>query len=118
MASAKSIRARAEPPAAPAAVTHPAWQAVRAQLEEEKRRVFAALRAYPPPITACDAQFNHLLEQRDALTQALARLDALLADGASGAAAAAPTAALEALLVGCPGIAADTARRLRAMANA
>ena len=34
---------------------------------------------YPPPIPACDAQFNHLLELRQTLPQELARLKVVVA---------------------------------------
>lgn len=53
--------------------------ALRAHLEAARRQVLAAIRAYPSPITACDAQFNHLLEQRERIAEELRRLDALCA---------------------------------------
>ncbi len=43
----------------------------------------AEIRSYPAPIPPCDAQFNHLLEQRRALSRELARLDADRKDGSS-----------------------------------
>ena len=51
---------------------------LRAQLTRERDRVLAELRAYPPAVPACDAQFNYLLEQRDGLGRELGRLDAIL----------------------------------------
>jgi chromosome segregation ATPase len=57
------------------------WDALRARLEQTQEAVAAEIRAYPPPIPACDAQFNHLLERREALSKALARLDAVRKDG-------------------------------------
>ncbi len=51
---------------------------LRAQLRQEREQVLAELRAYPPAVPACDAQFNYLLEQRDRLGRALGRLDAIL----------------------------------------
>lgn len=36
----------------------------RERLLAEKARIAAEIRAYPAPIPACDAQFNHLLERR------------------------------------------------------
>ena len=51
---------------------------LRAQLTQERERVLAELRAYPPAVPACDAQFNYLLEQRDGLGRELGRLDAIL----------------------------------------
>ncbi len=58
------------------------WDALRARLEHMQEAVAAEIRAYPPPIPACDAQYNHLLERREALSEALARLDADRKDGA------------------------------------
>ncbi len=59
------------------------WQAVRRHLEGVNASVAAEIRGYPAPIPACDAQFNHLLEQRRALSRELARLDAARKDGSS-----------------------------------
>lgn len=47
---------------------------VRDTLEEERERIFAEIRNYPPPIPACDVQFNQLLERRARVSQELARL--------------------------------------------
>ncbi len=58
------------------------WDALRTRLERTQEAVAAEIRAYPPPIPACDAQYNHLLERREALSEALARLDAARKDGA------------------------------------
>ena len=46
-------------------------------LATAKGRVSEAIRNYPPPIPACDQQFNHLLEERHRLGAALRRLDAI-----------------------------------------
>lgn len=43
----------------------------RAALAEELARIKAEIHDYPRPIAGCDAQFNHLLERRSALVQAL-----------------------------------------------
>ncbi len=69
------------------------WDALRARLERMQEAVAAEIRAYPPPIPACDAQYNHLLERRAALSAALARLDAARKDGSS---------TLESFLAGLP----------------
>ncbi len=71
------------------------WDALRARLEHMQEAVAAEIRAYPPPIPACDAQFDHLLERREALSEALARLDAARKDGSS---------TLENFLAGLPGL--------------
>ena len=46
----------------------------RAQLLAELEEIQAEIRKYPPPIPACDAYFNHLLEERGRITDELARL--------------------------------------------
>ncbi len=57
------------------------WEALRARLAQTQAAVAAEINAYPPPIPACDAQFDYLLERRAALSAALARLDAARKDG-------------------------------------
>lgn len=49
-------------------------------LESQKLRTIEAIRNYPPPIPACDAQFNYLLEKRDRITVELNRLNQLDGD--------------------------------------
>jgi hypothetical protein len=71
------------------------WDALRARLVQTQEAVAAEIRAYPPPIPACDAQYNHLLERRAALSEAFARLDAARTDGSS---------TLESFLAGLPGL--------------
>ena len=44
---------------------------VRATLADE-------IRSYPTPIPRCDAQFNHLIEQRDRMSRLLADLEVAL----------------------------------------
>jgi hypothetical protein len=61
------------------------WEALRARLTQLREAVAAEIRAYPAPIPACDAQYNHLLERRAALAKALASLDAARASGAISA---------------------------------
>ncbi len=59
------------------------WDALRARLERMQEAVAAEIRTYPPPIPACDAQFDYLLARREALSEALARLDSARKDGSS-----------------------------------
>jgi hypothetical protein len=49
-------------------------------LEMQKSQIIEDIRNYPPPIPACDAQFNYLLEKRDRLTVDLNRLRKLHQD--------------------------------------
>jgi hypothetical protein len=57
-----------------AAPVNAPWETIQSRLEEQMRRVQDEIRNYPAPIPACDAQFNHLLEERDALSSELARV--------------------------------------------
>ncbi len=63
----------------------PDWDALRAQITQLREAVAAEIRAYPVPIPACDAQYDHLLERRAALAAALASLDAARETGAATA---------------------------------
>jgi len=45
---------------------------IRNLLEQQRVRIQEEIANYPPPITACDAQFNHLLEQRSRIARELA----------------------------------------------
>jgi hypothetical protein len=59
----------------PAHAANSVWQCVRMRLENERERVAGEIREYPTPIPRCDAQFNHLIEQRDSIVRGLQRLD-------------------------------------------
>ncbi len=50
------------------------WQEIRERLEHKRRQIFDEIKNYPPPIAACDQQFNHLLEQREGIDRALSRM--------------------------------------------
>ena len=65
--------------------TEAAWRALHDRLKTRQARIVEAIRDYPPPITACDAQFDHLLKQRDGISRELKRLEqARQEDGATG----------------------------------
>ena len=53
------------------------WQIAREHLEKKKSQISEEILHYPPPIPACDAQFNFLLAERARLAQALGQLAAL-----------------------------------------
>ena len=53
------------------------WQAIRDHLKNSKQLIDEEIRSYPTPIPHCDAQFNHLYEQRHRLFGELTRMDAL-----------------------------------------
>ncbi len=50
------------------------WKMIHQHLDKEMRRVQDEIRSYPAPISACDAQFNYLLEERETLSSELARV--------------------------------------------
>ena len=60
------------------------WAEVEDHLENVRRAVFAEIRSYPPPIAACDQQFNYLLERRDRIAGELGRLAAMRRDDPTG----------------------------------
>lgn len=74
------------------------------RLEAERAAVKAKLRVYPAPITACDANYNHLAEERRRLSGELARLAELRREVA---AATDPAKALEILRRHLPALAAS-----------
>ncbi|MFY0692540.1 MAG: hypothetical protein JXR14_11540 [Paracoccaceae bacterium] len=51
-------------------------EAARAELDRARACLSAEIRDYPAPIAGCDAQFNHLLAQRQRVLDALGSLDA------------------------------------------
>lgn len=54
--------------------------ALRDFLVRTKHAVDAEIGTYPTPIPRCDAQFNHLYEQRSRIARALERLNRVLDD--------------------------------------
>ena len=50
------------------------WTELEDHLQNARRSILAEIRNYPPPIAACDQQFNYLLEQRDRIAGELSRL--------------------------------------------
>ena len=60
---------------------------IRRDLEKRKRSIAAKMRRYPQPIAGCDAQYQHLSDQRAAIARDLSELDRACAAGtdASGA---------------------------------
>ena len=48
----------------------------RAALLRARESIQAELRAYPTPVSGCDAQYNHLIGQRGSISAALLALEA------------------------------------------
>lgn len=53
------------------------WTEVRSDLLRAKRAIDGEIHGYPTPIPRCDAQFNHLHEQRGRLARELDRIVSL-----------------------------------------
>lgn len=53
-----------------------ALRQITSDLERQRGALYAEISCYPAPIPACDVQFNHLLEQRAAISQELSWLRA------------------------------------------
>ncbi len=53
------------------------WQAVKDRLEAQRAALNEEISSYPGPIAGCDAQFNHLLEERRGINRDMKRLDEL-----------------------------------------
>jgi len=51
------------------------WNEIRTELEQEKARLYEQIGHYPPPIAACDQQFNALLDKQTRILRALAGLN-------------------------------------------
>ncbi len=51
------------------------WRAVQVRLEARRAAINEEISAYPAPVTGCDAQFNHLLDERRGINLELKRLD-------------------------------------------
>lgn len=54
------------------------WDRLRLGMDLLAKAVGEEILRYPAPVSACDAQFNHLLELRRVLPMELARLDIAL----------------------------------------
>lgn len=52
------------------------WRILEEKLTAIKSQINRSIREYPPPIPACDDQFNYLLERRSAISRDLSRMTA------------------------------------------
>jgi hypothetical protein len=59
------------------------WAELEDHLEGVRSAILAEIRNYPPPIAACDQQFNDLLEQRDRIADEQSRLASIRRDSLS-----------------------------------
>ena len=58
----------------PMSLAQSAWAKIGEHLENERQRIQNEIRNYPPPIPACDAHFNYLLEERVRIGEELNRM--------------------------------------------
>ena len=63
-------------PLASPSVGRPSVETARLHLVAARDAVDAEIRAYPTPVSGCDAQYNHLLADRRRIRAALRALDA------------------------------------------
>lgn len=110
MPSADTPAPESDQPATGLGFAPPVLEAIRAHLLALKQPVDAEIRAYPPPIPGCDAQFNHLLDQRAGLSRALVGLDEIAHANMPPADEA---RALDAFIGACGYIDADAAKTFR-----
>ena len=87
-----------------------AWEDIAARLESLQRRIYDEIKNYPPPITACDQQFNYLLEQRDKISHELALVRQARAESLTRSDAA---RAIDEFLQSSCSIDVEAARRIR-----
>ncbi len=78
------------------------WDSLRQSLETRRQALSAEIGRYPPPIPACDAQFNHLLDERRLISAELQRLERAAGDGT----------AIDDFLASAPGEAGDLYARM------
>jgi hypothetical protein len=76
------MQSAAEASARPEEASFP-WTELEDHLEGARRSIVAEIRHYPPPIAACDQQFNYLLEQRDRIAGELSRLASIQRDNST-----------------------------------
>lgn len=57
-----------------------AWQSIYRQLNNQRDAIIDEIRSYPPPIPACDVQYNYLLEQRTRVLRELKQLSRIELD--------------------------------------
>jgi hypothetical protein len=61
-----------------------AWSQIASCLGDRKQQLYETIRNYPTPITACDQQFNYLLEQQVEISGELRRMHEIKAAATTG----------------------------------
>ncbi len=60
-------------------MTAEGWESTREMLQNKLAALNEEIGSYPGPITGCDAQFNHMLDERARLNAELSRLEQAIA---------------------------------------
>jgi hypothetical protein len=53
------------------------WEEIGFELARRKKQIYEEIKCYPPPITACDEQFDHLLAEQQRIACELDRMHAV-----------------------------------------
>jgi hypothetical protein len=70
-----------ESKSAPATPVAWSWDEIRKQLEDRRTWISMEISEYPSPIAGCDAHINHLLAEREQVSEELARLEEAMKRG-------------------------------------
>lgn len=89
-----------------------AWATIKRHLTLRRDQINEEIRAYPPPIPACDQQYNHLLEQRMQISRELTQLDRAMKESC---AAQHPAGRVDEFIRSSSQLDADTAQEIRAL---
>jgi hypothetical protein len=87
------------------------WRDIGECLESQKVRIYEEIRYYPTPITACDQQFNYLLEEQAKIAGELARMRRTIDENSTRDDA---IDVIDAFIQSCPCIDGELEQRVRA----
>ncbi len=93
-------------------VVRTAWATIKGHLAHRRDQIHEEIRNYPPPIPACDQQYNHLLEQRTQISRELTRLDRAMNESLADKD---PTGRIERFMQSSNYVDAGTAQRISAL---
>lgn len=113
----KTIQENARTPETTASamcVVNAAWAMIKNHLSQRRDQIYEEIRAYPPPIPACDEQYNHLLEKRAKIVRELARLDRAIEKGRT---ALVPAGHVERFMQSSSDMDADIVQNVRGLLN-
>lgn len=79
-----SARSQRKPQGKSGDSTNLAWDMIRKRLEQVRTRISREISEYPAPIAGCDAHINHLLAEREKVSEELERLEEAAKRGSVG----------------------------------